>query len=200
MHRTRTALVVLALAGLTAAVAGCGNQPAATTSTVAGLTAVAKTAAPAPTTTSVARTPAAPTTSPRALRTAAPTTSRLTTKAPPVVMVTATSARLHFATPEASMRYLAAAWNANDLTALKHVTQGQARLLLLGMHNEAVNLRLDHCALRPGGKGDYLCHFNHDYPASYPVKAREGTHGTAEFIAAPSSSVGWYMFAYEGCG
>jgi hypothetical protein len=110
------------------------------------------------------------------------------------------SARPHFATPEAAMRYLAVAWNANDMTSLKHVTQGTARLLLLGMRNEASNLRLDHCDLRAGGNGDYLCHFVHDYPASYPTKLRQGTHGTAEFIAAPSSSVGWYMFAYEGCG
>ena len=98
------------------------------------------------------------------------------------------------------MRYLAAAWNANDMTALKHVTQGMARLQLMSMKSQAVDLRLDHCDRRSGGGGDYLCHFVHDYPASYPTKMREGTHGTAEFIAAPSSSVGWYMFGYEGCG
>jgi hypothetical protein len=98
------------------------------------------------------------------------------------------------------MTYLAAAWNANNLTDLKHVTQGAARQLLLGMHREAVNLKLDSCALRPGGKGDYLCHFTHDYPAYYPVKLRQGKQGHAEFIAAPSRSVGWYMYVYVGCG
>jgi hypothetical protein len=30
--------------------------------------------------------------------------------------------QLHFATPQAAMRYLAAAYNRNDLAALKHVT------------------------------------------------------------------------------
>jgi hypothetical protein len=118
----------------------------------------------------------------------------------PTAVATPGAKRPHFATPEAAMRYLATAWNANDLTSLKHVTQGTARMLLLGMHHEAVNLRLDNCDLRAGGKGDYLCHFTHDYPASVPASQRQGTHGTAEFIAAPSSSVGWYMFAYEGCG
>jgi hypothetical protein len=98
------------------------------------------------------------------------------------------------------MRYLAAAWNADDITALKHVTEPNARLLLLGMKHEAVNLRLDHCDKRDGGNGDYLCHFTHDYPAAYPKKLREGAHGTSEFIAAPSAGVGWYMFQYEGCG
>ncbi len=97
------------------------------------------------------------------------------------------------------MRYLAAAWNANDMTALKHVTMGLARLQLMDMKLQAVDLRLDHCELQ-AGRGDYLCHFVHDYPASYPAKLHEGPHGTAEFIAAPSSSVGWYMYAYEGCG
>ncbi len=83
---------------------------------------------------------------------------------------------------------------------LKHVTQGAARELLLAMHKEAVNLRLNNCTLRKGGRGDYLCTFDHDYPTWYPVKYRKGRTGTAQFIAAPSSSVGWYMFAYEGCG
>ena len=98
------------------------------------------------------------------------------------------------------MRYLATAWNTGNMTDLKHVTQGTARMLLMGMHFEAVDLRLDHCTLRPGGKGDYMCYFTHDYPASFPGKSREGKYGHSQFIAAPSASVGWYMYAYEGCG
>jgi hypothetical protein len=98
------------------------------------------------------------------------------------------------------MTCLATAWNANNMADLKHVTQGTARELLLAMHREAVNLRLDSCALRKGGNGDYLCTFSHDYPTWFPVKDRKGHTGEAQFIAAPSSSVGWYMYAYESCG
>jgi hypothetical protein len=98
------------------------------------------------------------------------------------------------------MTYLAAAWNTNNMANLKHVTQGAARQLLLGMHHEAVNLKLKSCAPREGGKGDYLCTFTHDYPKWVSAKDRRATGGQAQFIAAPSSSVGWYMFAYESCG
>ena len=58
------------------------------------------------------------------------------------------------------MTYLAAAWNTNNMANLKHVTQGAARQLLLGMHREAVNLNLKSCALRKDGKGDYLLHLH----------------------------------------
>ncbi|MDX6200836.1 MAG: hypothetical protein QOJ83_336 [Frankiales bacterium] len=207
MQHSRTAFAALTILALTA----CGAQSASSHSTEAALAAAASTtSAPAPTPTAAATssaTPAAVTaTSEAPVRTTPAITRTPRSTIPVVVRVTVTadaapgSVRPHFATPEAAMRYLAAAWNANDITALKHVSQGTARLLLLGMHHEAVNLRLDHCALRHGGNGDYLCHFVHDYPASYPTKLRQGRHGTSEFIAAPSSSVGWYMFAYEGCG
>ena len=98
------------------------------------------------------------------------------------------------------MTYLATAWNTNNMVNLKHVTQGAARELLLAMHREAVNLKLKDCALRKGGDGDYLCTFTHDYPKWVSAADRRATGGRAQFIAAPSSSVGWYMFAYEGCG
>src|SRR5690348_12791216 len=43
----------------------------------------------------------------------------------------------HFDTPEAAMRYLATAWNAMDMTSLKHVTDPNARQLLIDMYREA---------------------------------------------------------------
>ncbi|BEP13764.1 hypothetical protein acdb102_20750 [Acidothermaceae bacterium B102] len=97
------------------------------------------------------------------------------------------------------MRYLATAWNTGNMVDLKHVTQGTARELLLAMHREAVNLKLRSCAPRKG-MGDYLCTFTHDYPTWVSAADRRATGGQAQFIAAPSSSVGWYMYAYEGCG
>lgn len=97
------------------------------------------------------------------------------------------------------MRYLATAWNTDDLTDLKHVTDPGARADLLDMKRQAVNLRLSSCQKRPG-QGDYLCEFTHDYPSWVPASQRAGKHGTAEFLAAPSSSVGWYMTLYIDCG
>jgi hypothetical protein len=100
----------------------------------------------------------------------------------------------HFATPEAAMVYLAAAWNRGDLTALNHVTNPAARAQLNAMHGEAVNLRLLSCTKRV--QGDYDCEFAHDYPnGSGPAGA-----GRAEFLVGPASTPGWYMTVYESCG
>jgi hypothetical protein len=101
----------------------------------------------------------------------------------------------HFDSPEAAMRYLAAAWNRHDTVAMKRVTTPDGRAALLGMYDEAVNLRLDYCVAR-AGQGDYDCHFTHDYPASMH---KHGV-GHAEFIAGPARNPGWYMTVFEGCG
>ena len=70
---------------------------------------------------------------------------------------------LHFATPEAAMRYLAAAYNRNDLPALKKVTNEPARAALVELRKEATNLQLTGCSRQP--RGDYVCSFRHDFPA-----------------------------------
>ena len=102
--------------------------------------------------------------------------------------------RLYFATPEAAMRYLAAAWNRNDKVALWHVTTPEGRNALDAMHDEAINLRLDSCTKNPAG--DYTCEFTHDYPPSMHKKGI----GHATFIAGPAREHGWYMTYFEGCG
>src|SRR6266498_5449544 len=73
--------------------------------------------------------------------------------------------RLHFATPQAAMGYLTAAYNRNDLVALGHVTTPVARANLLAMRRTAVNLQLVGCTAN-AGRGDFLCTFSHDYPAA----------------------------------
>jgi hypothetical protein len=100
----------------------------------------------------------------------------------------------HFNTPEAAMRYLAAAWNRHDFVALCHVTNPDSRGLLNGMHGEAVNLRLNHCEALPDGT--YECYFDHDYPTSMHKRG----HGHAEFHVSAARKPGWYMSAFEGCG
>lgn len=102
----------------------------------------------------------------------------------------------HFNTPEAAMRYLAAAWNRNDLADLCHVTNPNSRALLNEMHSEATNLSLNHCIKQPAG--DYECFFDHDYPKA--MKPKPKGHGHAEFQVGPAGTPGWYMTVFEGCG
>lgn len=134
----------------------------------------------------------------------APTTS--TTVATSTTLATTTSAPRrvnglpHFDTPEDAMRYLAAAWNANDLVSLRHVTDPSARDELDAMHGEASNLRLERCEPRVG-VGDYTCTFAHDYPpgASTTVP-KEQNKGEAVFLVGPADTPGWYMTVFESCG
>jgi hypothetical protein len=101
---------------------------------------------------------------------------------------------VHFNTPQGAMRYLAAAYNRDDLPALKKVTNASARSALLDMRQEATNLTLTSCSRR--ASGDYLCQFRHDYPSHLH---RSG-HGQATFIAAPADKPGWYMTVLMDCG
>jgi hypothetical protein len=110
-----------------------------------------------------------------------------------------TSPSPHFDTPEAMMSYLATAWNHDDLDALCHVTNPNARTLLNEMHSEAVNLRLNHCERQAGSIGrTYVCFLDHDYPTS--MRKLHLGHGHAVFDAAPADRPGWYMTVFESCG
>jgi hypothetical protein len=91
------------------------------------------------------------------------------------------------------MRYLAAAYNRNDLPALKKVTTPTSRGALIDLRQEASDLQLTGCSRRP--IGDYLCSFRHDFPA---YRHRSG-HGQATFLAAPADKPGWYMTVLEDC-
>ena len=135
-----------------------------------------------------------------AVTTHRPATVRATAGAKPQAVLTSTGpasddkAQLYFSTPEAAMRYLAAAWNRNDKVALWHVTTPDGRDALDAMHDEAINLRLQKCTKNPAG--DYTCEFTHDYP---PSMHRKGI-GHATFIAGPAREHGWYMTVFVGCG
>jgi len=163
------------------AAAGCGDgrsSPATAAAT--------QVAAPAPI--ASATTPPAPTPSaapPSAPSSAPSSESGSTTPTP--------KPALHFATPEAAMRYLAAAYNRNDLPALKKVTNEPARAALVELRKEATNLQLTGCSRQP--RGDYVCSFRHDFPAH---RHRAG-HGQAAFLAAPANKPGWYMTVLLDC-
>ena len=100
----------------------------------------------------------------------------------------------HFASPEASMRYLAVAYNRNDLASLMHVTTPAARHNLLFMRANATNLRLVGCTAN-AARGDYTCAFTHDFPAASHRSGR----GRAHFTVAPATRPGWYMTVLEDC-
>jgi hypothetical protein len=107
----------------------------------------------------------------------------------------------HFDTPEAAMRYVAAAWNANDMADLRHVTDPSALAGLRSMRSEATRLALGHCKKQPAG--DYYCSFTHEYPNA-EVQRREEMDGDgighAYFVAAPADRPGWYLTVFQGCG
>jgi hypothetical protein len=102
----------------------------------------------------------------------------------------------HFDTPEAAMTYLATAWNAMDMTSLKHVTDPKARQLLIDMYREAADLKLDHCTFTKW-RGDYECFFTHGFPKGYKTTS---SVGSAEFTVGPADRPGWYMTVFVDCG
>jgi len=172
----RRALVVFLLV-----VAGCGSDSGGAV------------VADAPTTTTTT------TTTVRSTTTTTVSTTTTTTDAPASTTtssITLVNGKPHFATPEAAMTYLAEAWNADDEVSLKHVTNPSARAELDGMHDVAVNLRLDRCDENVEA-GDYTCHFRHDFPTT--TTTEPGQTGEAVFIAGPADTPGWYMTVFESC-
>ena len=93
------------------------------------------------------------------------------------------------------MRYLAAAYNRDDVTALKHVTNPSARAALAAMRSGAVDLQLESCSRRT--TGDYICEFRHEFPRH--LRANSHGAGHATFIAAPADRPGWYMTVLLDC-
>ena len=184
--RIGTATVIV---GLALAMAGCGGthaKPHADDTIVTNDSAI---------------TPASDATSPTAAPTPAPTGAPKRDAdenkvQPPIAppRCPAGGPSVHFYTPEAAMTYLASAWNRNDLAELCQVTNPNARFLLNGMHDEAVNLRLISC--KNTGVGEYQCVFRHDYPKKMHKK---GTGRTWLQVGA-ADNPGYYMTVYEHCG
>ncbi|HEV8166894.1 MAG TPA: hypothetical protein VGR74_21045 [Actinomycetota bacterium] len=123
-----------------------------------------------------------------------PTANSPRLKLAPTPSAPATQRTPHFATPQASMRYLAAAYNRNDLASLMHVTTPAARNNLLLMRANATNLQLVSCTAN-AARGDYTCAFTHDFP----VTSHRSGHGHAHFTVAPATRPGWYMTVLEDC-
>jgi hypothetical protein len=101
----------------------------------------------------------------------------------------------HFRTPQAAMRYLAAAFNRNDATELHHVTTPASYKELKAMRSGAVNLRLVSCVANKG-HGDYTCTFRH----AYPKRLHKKGYGSSDMLVAPAINPGWYLYALLDCG
>ena len=99
----------------------------------------------------------------------------------------------HFTTPRAAMTYLAAAYNNDDTTALRAVTDPQAFTSLQAMRSSDAGLRLTSC--KPTPRGDYMCSFRYDYAGGHHPRPQ-----TAMVLAAPALNPGWYMYRFlSGC-
>jgi hypothetical protein len=99
----------------------------------------------------------------------------------------------HFATPQAAMTYMAAAYNNDDTTAMLAVTDPQAFTSLQAMRSADVGLRLTSCSPTP--RGDYMCSFRYDSAGGHDPRSQ-----TAMLIAAPALNPGWYMYRFiYGC-
>ncbi len=157
--------------------AGQRTQHATAAAKAAPQAAAAPAASPAPATPAPAASPTA----------AAPTGA--TSPAAPATGYTGP----HFATPQAAMAYLAAAYNSDDTAALHAVTNAQSFTSLQSMRTTDTGLRLTSC--RPTGHGDDECTFRYTYTG-------EGEHAArnAMVTAAPALNPGWYMYRFiEGC-
>lgn len=93
------------------------------------------------------------------------------------------------------MIYLATAYNRHDATALHAVTTPESYRELTQMRSEAVHLQLRYCAAERG-RGDYICYFRHDYPASL----HQSGHGASTMLIGPALNPGWYLYSVVDCG
>lgn len=125
MRRNLGLLLVVVLAA-----AGCGGSKSVNTSATTATTAASSSSSSTATSGTTATTVAGSST----------TVSQVST-----ITTTLVNGKPHFGSPEDAMRYLADAWNRNDLVSLKHVTDPSARDELNAMHGVATNLRLNHC-------------------------------------------------------
>jgi hypothetical protein len=172
------AATAAALVVATVALAACGTQPStpgAQTLPSLPTSPIADHATPTPTASSHPSAPATPT---------AATNPTARPSAPPV----------HFDSPEAAMRYLAAAYDRGDRDALRAVTTPASREALWEMRSEAVNLRLTSCDR--SSDGSYVCQFTHDYPASLHLTG----HGASTMLVSPATRPGWYLSELMDCG
>jgi hypothetical protein len=183
MHKPQTAIsTAAAMLTATFVLSACGTQVAATPTQSLPTTRVAAD----PTTTPSPGFVTAPTPTTRSTPTKQ---ARTTPTAKP------TPAAPMFATPQAAMSYLAAAFNARDMVALRHVTTPTSRKELFDMWPGQVHLRLGSCK-KDADNAAYVCLFPHDPPKGMNPSAVP----KAAFLVNPAARPGWYMSDLLECG
>ena len=183
----RRVIPLAGAAGLIMLVSACASM-APRQASVSG-TGLRRAAAPATT----ASRPAPTTSASRlALATSQSTPAATGTTSPPG-SVPAAYTGPHFATPQAAMTYMATAYNNDDTTAMRAVTDPEAFNSLQAMRFADTDLRLTSCKQTP--RGDYMCSFRYDYVDGHHPRSQ-----TAMVITGPAVNPGWYMYRFiYGC-
>jgi hypothetical protein len=147
--------------------------------------------------------PGSPPPAPPVATTTAPTPP--SAKAPPVVSTPASGSAPHFTTPDDAMRYLAAAYNAGDEVAIRHVTTPDSRTEFEAERQWVKTFRFRDCTAIGAPYWTYNCTL--DITANVPgvspdIDATTGLVVMDEVAleVSPAARTGYYMDAVEGCG
>lgn len=229
-----TAAAIVGGCSLLAGLAGCATpgSPAASTATPTSAAATAATVAAAPVAAApvaaapvaaapVAAAPlaAAPVPAAPAAATSIPASPAATPASPasapvsqpaPVTPVATTMATKtvpvpHFTTPDAAMRYLAAAYNSGNEAAIRHVTTPDSRGQFESERQWVKTFRFRDCTANGAPAWDYTCVL--DIVANAPgvspnIDATTGAVVMDEvaLLVAPAARTGYYLEANQGCG
>jgi hypothetical protein len=149
---------------------------------------------------------AAPTvTAPLAASTPPPASASPSARASRVASTPASSSAPHFTTPDAAMRYLAAAYNSGNEVAIRHVTTPDSRTQFESERQWVQTFRFRDCTANGAPTWDYNCVL--DITANVPgvppnIDATTGLVVMDEvaLLVAPAARTGYYLESNEGCG
>src|SRR5690348_11237417 len=157
--------------------------------------------------------PATPATSVIALPVAAATATPTPVAPAPLTAVPVTmktdAVAPRFDTPEAAMRYLVAAYNANNETNIRHVTTPDSRDQLETERQWVKAFRFRDCTPNAAPSWDYTCVL--DIVTTMPGVHVQGVQAATDpsgnqimdevtVLVAPAARPGYYLEANEGCG
>jgi hypothetical protein len=127
-----------------------------------------------------------------------PPAPAVSTPPPPAGVVTDVVAP-HFETPDAAMRYLVAAYNANNETNIKHVTTPDSRDQFEAERQWVKAFRFNNCAPDGAPTWDYTCVL--DITKTMPgVAVGDQVMDEVTVIVGPAARPGYYLVANHGCG
>jgi hypothetical protein len=122
----------------------------------------------------------------------------------PTATMTTDAIAPHFDTPDAAMRYLVAAYNANNETNIRHVTTPDSREQFEAERQWVKEFRFRDCTPNSAPNWDYTCVL--DIATTMPgVQAATDPTGNeimdeVTVLVAAAARPGYYLEANEGCG